>query len=138
MRGSYRFYYNVFSGIVIMARKHFFGLAVAVAMLLAGFSAQAQEVLPQDRSWVKYHRSPEWRESEAHPLRIVAYVFHPIGWLAREVIFRPFSYFMSSSEKVRTVSGYRDPRTFRMGSCFTDGSTPVCRETAPFNYRLLA
>ncbi len=119
-----------------MARKDLIRLAIAVAFCSVAFGAQAQERLPEDRSWVKYHRNPDWRESEAHPLRIIAYVFHPIGWLAREVIFRPFSYFMSSSEKIATVSGYRDPRKFNMGSCFTDSSTPNCKTTTPFNYRL--
>lgn len=96
----------------------------------------AQDKYPMDRNpegFAEYHRAPAYRESESHPLRILAYIVHPIGWLAREVIFRPFSYFASSTPETRAVLGYRDPYDYRDPSCFSsDASIPNCREVAPF------
>ena len=37
----------------------------------------------------------------------------PLGWLAREAVFRPISYFASSTEVTRSVMGYREPYDFR-------------------------
>jgi outer membrane protein OmpA-like peptidoglycan-associated protein len=65
----------------------------------------------------------------------VAYALHPVGWLAREVIFRPFSYFASSTETTRSVLGFREPFDYRAPECFSaDDSTPDCRSILPFNY----
>ncbi len=107
-----------------------------VSALVLGFSAvQAQDVLPHDNGLATYHTSPRYRESESHPLRIVAYVAHPIGWLAREVIFRPLSYFASSTETTRSIMGYREPYDYRQPECFaSDESVPDCRSITPFNY----
>lgn len=104
-------------------------------------SAFAQEKLPEDNtegamSYVSsYHPSPNYRESESHPLRIVSYALHPIGWALREYVFRPFSYFVSSTPLKKSVFGYRDPYDFRKPSCFSsDSSTPDCRTLSPYNY----
>ncbi|RMG42751.1 MAG: OmpA family protein [Candidatus Dadabacteria bacterium] len=95
----------------------------------------AQDYLPYDNGLATYHTSPRYRESESHPLRIFAYALHPIGWVAREVIFRPFSYFASSSDVTRSVLGYRDPFDYRQPECFSaDDSVPDCRAVMPFNY----
>lgn len=97
--------------------------------------ASAQDLLPADNGLSSYHASPRYRESESHPLRIAAYVLHPVGWLAREVIFRPFSYLVSSTETTRSVFGYREPFDYRQPDCFSaDDSTPDCRSLMPFNY----
>lgn len=100
----------------------------------------AQERLPMDSSegeFGEYHPSPAYRESESHPLRILAYIVHPIGWLAREVIFRPLSYFASSTPETRAISGYREPHDFRRPSCFSrSDSIPDCRQVKPFDYDL--
>lgn len=98
----------------------------------------AQDQLPYDNSDDDvglYHPAPAYRESESHPLRILAYIVHPIGWVARELIFRPLSYFASSTPETREVMGYREPFDFRKPSCFSksDG-VPDCRKVAPFNY----
>lgn len=115
-----------------------FGAYALCALLLsAAFlsSAQAQDVLPADNGLATYHTSPRYRESESHPLRVLAYVFHPVGWVLREVIFRPLSYFASSTENTRSVMGYREPYDFREPECFSaDNATPDCRALTPFNY----
>jgi outer membrane protein OmpA-like peptidoglycan-associated protein len=95
----------------------------------------AQDALPYDNGITSYHSSPRYRESESHPLRIIGYVLHPIGWVAREVFFRPLSYFASSTETTRSIMGYREPYDYRQPSCFApDASIPDCRTVAPFNY----
>ena len=98
----------------------------------------AQDVLPHDNGMATYHTSPRYRESESHPLRIFGYVIHPIGWLAREVLFRPFSYFASSTETTRSVFGYREPYDYRQPECFSaDDSVPDCRAYPPYNYDMI-
>ncbi len=107
----------------------------AVVSLSASPRAYAQDIIPEDNGMATYHTAPRYRESESHPLRVVAYVFHPIGWLFREVIFRPLSYFASSTEETRSVMGYREPYDYRQPECFSsDDSTPDCRTLMPFNY----
>jgi outer membrane protein OmpA-like peptidoglycan-associated protein len=97
--------------------------------------ARAQDILPIDHSESEYHPSPRYRESESHPLRVIAYALHPVGWLFREVIFRPLSYFASSTPETRSIMGYREPYDFRQPSCFSrNQSTPDCRQISPFNY----
>lgn len=112
--------------------------AVAGAVSLAVQSAdpaRAQDQLPYDNGLATYHTSPRYRESESHPLRIIAYVVHPVGWLLREGIFRPLSYFASSTETRRSVMGYREPFDYRRPECFSpDDSVPDCRALVPFNF----
>lgn len=98
-------------------------------------SVLAQDLLPADNGLATYHTSPRYRESESHPLRVAAYVVHPVGWLAREVVFRPLSYFASSTETTRSIMGYREPFDYRQPECFSaDDSSPDCRSIMPFNY----
>lgn len=97
--------------------------------------ALAQDVLPYDNGLATYHTAPRYRESESHPFRVLAYVVHPVGWLSRELIFRPLSYFASSTEETRSVMGYREPFDYRQPECFSaDDSIPDCRAVSPFNY----
>lgn len=120
------------------ARSLFSLLTAACASAVICTTAIAQERLPLDNSdenYGAYHPSPAYRESESHPLRILAYIVHPIGWLAREVIFRPFSFFASSTPETRAVLGYRDPYDFRKPDCFSgDDSIPDCRTIKPFDF----
>lgn len=113
-----------------------FVLALLAAVFLGVVSvAMAQDVLPEDNGLATYHTAPRYRESESHPLRIVGYVLHPVGWLLREVITRPLSYFASSTEDTRSVMGYREPYDYRQPECFTaDDTVPDCRSLPPFNY----
>ena len=111
------------------------GAGLISAGLTSAGVASAQERFPEDRPIFPYHTAPAYRDSESHPLRIAAYVLHPIGWLAQEAIFRPLSYFMSSSDTTRKVFGYKDPFDFRRPECFSsDSTTPNCHLYTPFNY----
>jgi len=105
---------------------------------LASLPVNAQEQLPYENGfgdYSDYHPSPRYRESESHPLRIVAYLLHPIGWAARELIFRPISYFASSTPETRSIFGYREPYDFRRPSCFSQSDeVPNCRSLVPFKY----
>ncbi len=114
---------------------------IVTALLILGLTAStvvavhAQEVLPMDSVESDYHAAPRYRESESHPLRLIAYILHPIGWVAREVFFRPLSYFASSSETRRSVLGYREPYDYRRPDCFSsDDTVPDCRVLPPYNY----
>lgn len=114
----------------------FSGAAALIGFVMAGPSAEvlAQDRLPREQTPFTYHESPEYRESESHPLRVAAYIFHPIGWVAREVLFRPLSYFASSTPTRRSVMGYRSPFDFREPTCFpADATVPNCRTISPFN-----
>lgn len=112
------------------------GLVIACALLIfVVVNVSAQEFLPVDNGLTTYHTAPRYRESESHPLRVLAYIGHPIGWALREGIFRPLSYFASSTEDTRSVMGYREPFDFREPECFSaDTSVPDCRTISPFNY----
>lgn len=109
--------------------------AFAFLLAVSPAVARAQDLLPADNGLEDYHTAPRWRETESHPLRILAYVVHPIGWVARELVFRPLSYFASSTEVTRSVMGYREPFDYRQPECFSaDDSVPDCRSVLPFNY----
>ncbi len=104
-------------------------------LLLVSFTATAQDQLPVDNGLSVYHTAPRYRESESHPLRVIGYILHPVGWVLREAIFRPLSYFASSTEVTRSVFGYREPFDYRQPECFSaDDSIPDCRSIMPFNY----
>jgi len=94
--------------------------------------ASAQDMLPDDNGIYNYHKPPRWRESEGHPLRLLAYVAHPFGWALREGVVRPISYLIASTETSRSVFGYREPFDFRIASCFED-NVPHCKDVAPMN-----
>jgi outer membrane protein OmpA-like peptidoglycan-associated protein len=112
--------------------KNFLLIGLAVVSLTS--QVAAQDILPRDNGIFKYHGSPRWRESESHPLRTVAYVMHPVGWVAREAVYRPFSYFAGSTEFTRSFFGFREPNDIREPLCFFDSDqVPDCRELAPYN-----
>jgi hypothetical protein len=123
---------------MIRELKRTLGYVAVFSSLIVSAPSFAQDSLPRDSSaglYDEYHPSPAYRESESHPLRILAYIVHPIGWLAREVIFRPFSYFASSTPETRAIMGYREPHDFRRPSCFSKSdSIPDCRQVKPFDY----
>lgn len=51
---------------------------------------------------------PEYESSQAgHPLRIVAYVLHPVGVILDTLIMRP-AYWLGSHEPLRTLFGRTD------------------------------
>lgn len=118
-----------------MVNRKVFLISIFFGLLVLPFVACAQERLPVDNGLATYHTAPRYRSSESHPLRVTAYVLHPVGWVAREVFFRPLSYFASSSQTTRSVMGYREPYDFRNPECFSgDSSIPDCRAISPYNY----
>jgi len=119
----------------MLKRKLLAGCLVSTICSVYGSLVLAQDALPRDNGLAGYHTAPRYRESEAHPLRLAAYILHPVGWVLREGIFRPLSYFASSSETRRSVMGYREPYDYREPECFSaDDSIPDCHAVVPFNY----
>ncbi len=112
-------------------------VAVAGATLLlstlGGTQAVAQDLLPDDNGLWHYHQPPRWRETESHPLRVGAYILHPIGWALREGIFRPLDYLIASTPVSRSVFGFREPYDFRNPMCFNNNGIPDCNKVAPMN-----
>lgn len=112
-------------------------LAAVISSLLVGGVGFAQEDMPADTGLASsaYHTAPRYRASEEHPLRLLAYVFNPIGWVVREGITRPISAFAASTETTRSVMGFREPNDWRQPECFSaDDTVPDCRSLMPFNY----
>lgn len=106
----------------------FFGEAGTVSR------ADAQDLLPRDNGIFTYFKQPRWRESEYHPLRTVAYVFHPVGWALREGVYRPMSYFISSTPFTKSFFGFREPFDHRSPECFFNTDVvPDCRQLSPMN-----
>ena len=60
--------------------------AIAVGLLagVLAFNARPAAAVPD-----------EYDDSQSHPLRIAAYLVHPIGFTAEWLIFRPFHYLVS-------------------------------------------
>ena len=75
-------------------RKRIRGLAVALvlAFSVGGAPALADEYDPN---------------YAGHPLRIVAYVAHPVGVLLDYLIFRPV-HWIGSHEPIKTIFGHQD------------------------------
>ncbi len=112
-------------------------LLVSASVIVASSSVMAQEFFPEDTGLANsaYHTTPRFRSSEEHPLRILSYIFTPLGWVIREGVTRPLSYFASSTETTRSVMGFREPFDYRRPECFSaDDTTPDCRSISPFNY----
>ena len=70
----------------------FLAAVAALAMLTAASPAAAEEY---DETY------------SGHPLRIIAYVLHPIGVILDTLIFRPF-HWIGSHEPFKTLSGQKD------------------------------
>lgn len=118
-----------------MIKKSFLAaIVVGSVMISDSGNANAQDLLPRDNGIFTYFKAPRWRESEYHPLRTTAYVFHPIGWVLREGIYRPWSYFVSSTPFTRSFFGWREPFDYRSPQCFFDTDVvPDCRQLSPMN-----
>ena len=59
--------------------------SMALALLI-GFAAQTSFAAPD-----------EYDDSQSHPLRVIAYAWHPVGWLAEWAFFRPFHFLVSAT-----------------------------------------
>jgi hypothetical protein len=68
-------------------------VALAAAMVLSSAAPAAADAYDSKRS--------------GHPLRILAYIVHPVGVILDRLIFRPF-YWIGSQEPVKTVVGQKD------------------------------
>lgn len=62
----------------------------------------------------------EYDDSQSHPLRIVAYLAHPVAWLVEWTVFRPFHYLVSGAEPLEEFFGHRP-------------HPPILAEPSPFN-----
>jgi outer membrane protein OmpA-like peptidoglycan-associated protein len=49
----------------------------------------------------------EYDDSQSNPLRIAAYLMHPVGWLAEWMVFRPFHFLVSATEPQEAIFGHR-------------------------------
>jgi len=74
------------------AATRLFATATAFAMLAAASPAAAEEY---DETY------------SGHPLRILAYVLHPVGVILDTLIFRPF-HWIGSHEPLKTLTGQED------------------------------
>ncbi len=48
----------------------------------------------------------EYDDSQSNPLRVVAYLMHPIGWLAEWIVFRPLHFMVSATEPQEAFFGH--------------------------------
>lgn len=51
--------------------------------------------------------SDQYDDSQSHPLRVAAYLLHPVGWLAEWLVYRPFHWMVSASEPQEAFFGHR-------------------------------
>src|SRR5262245_53770176 len=49
----------------------------------------------------------EYDDSQSNPLRVAAYLIHPIGWLAEWTIFRPFHMLVSATRPQEAFFGHQ-------------------------------
>ena len=71
---------------------------IFVSGLICAFSLASQ---PAFAAWDDYD------DSQSHPLRVAAYLLHPVGWLAEWTIFRPFHLIVSATEPQEPFFGHR-------------------------------
>lgn len=105
---------------MIKIRHTLFTVLAGASLAVCTFSdiASAQDLMPRENSPFTYHRYPRYRPSESHPVRTLAYLMHPIGWVINEAIYRPMSSFMGSTEFNRSFFGFREPYDYREPECF--------------------
>lgn len=63
--------------------------------------ALALTVRPALAAWDDYE------DGQSHPLRIAAYLLHPVGWLAEWMVMRPFHFIVSATEPQEAFFGHR-------------------------------
>ncbi len=69
---------------------------VVIAWLLYGALTSKSAVAGPD----------QYDDSQSNPLRIAAYLLHPVGWLAEWTIFRPFHFIVSATEPQEAFFGH--------------------------------
>jgi hypothetical protein len=75
-----------------MRRRHWISLIVATSLLVLASSANADE----------YDST-----KAGHPLRIAAYILHPVGWALDVLIMKP-AHWLVSQEPLNEVFGHED------------------------------
>ncbi len=48
----------------------------------------------------------EYDDSQSHPLRIAAYLLHPVGWITEWLVFRPFHFIVSATAPQEAFFGH--------------------------------
>ena len=48
----------------------------------------------------------EYDDSQSNPLRVTAYLFYPVGWLAEWTIFRPFHFIVRATPPLEAFFGH--------------------------------
>ena len=48
----------------------------------------------------------EYDDSQSNPLRVAAYLLHPVGWLAEWTLFRPLHFLVSATEPLEEFFGH--------------------------------
>ena len=48
----------------------------------------------------------EYDDSQSHPLRVVAYLLHPVGWLTEWIVYRPFHFLVSATPSQEAFFGH--------------------------------
>jgi|SRR5262245_15531954 len=69
-------------------------------LILGTIFAFALASKPANAAWDEYD------DSQSHPLRITAYLLHPIAWLTEWTVFRPFHFLVSATEPQEAFFGH--------------------------------
>ncbi|MGH7854571.1 MAG: OmpA family protein [Candidatus Binatia bacterium] len=69
---------------------------IAVLLLASNLNIKAASAAPD-----------EYDDSQSNPLRVAAYLFYPVGWLAEWIVFRPFHFIVSATEPQEAFFGHR-------------------------------
>ncbi len=83
-------------------RRGIAAVGLALAVFAGGMPAQAES---EDRSPVVMQRHDP--EQSGHPLRVLAYLVHPLGVLLDTLLFRP-AHWIVRHEPMRTIFGHED------------------------------
>ena len=101
-------------------------MKAARLFLLGAWLAMTLTSKPAMAAWDDYD------DSQSHPLRIAAYLMHPIGWLAEWTVFRPFHFIVSASEPQEAFFGHRPhPPVISEAQPLQDYGTPKRVPTKP-------
>lgn len=76
-----------------MKKLNLFIISMLVSVVLCGTARQAV--------------ADEYDDSQSHPLRVLAYIVHPVGVLAEWVLARPFHFLVSATPELEYIFGHR-------------------------------
>jgi outer membrane protein OmpA-like peptidoglycan-associated protein len=103
-----------------------------IGALLCGLAFAARPALA---AW------DEYEDGQSHPLRIAAYLLHPVGWLAEWMVMRPFHFIVSATEPQEAFFGHRPHPALlaeSRGTPNSNYSTPMTQAQAQTPVRLAA